>query len=104
VKSGEAVKVLRAKRYFGPAGAVTMVDAQWQLLVDCLYRDQADEDPERWLGFPGIELRGRLQIYLPESEGDASAAQLIAAQLTSDTSIDAMGEGHLLAHRTIPFS
>lgn len=105
VKSGAALEVLRAKRYFGPAAAVTMVDAEWQLLVDCLYRDPAGEDPESWFGFPGIELRGRLQIYLPESEGDPSAAQLIAAQLTSNTSIERMGEGHLLAHRTIhPFS
>ena len=101
LKTGEAIKVLRGRRFSGPAATVTMVDAEWRLCADCLYRDLA-EDSERWFSFPDVELHGRLQVYLPEFHEDSADAQLIAAQLSSDTTIEIMGEDRLvISHRTV---
>jgi hypothetical protein len=96
VKSAEASEVKRARRYTRPGAAVTLVDADWRLLVDFRFQESGTEEPEKWGRVRDVTLRGRLQVYLPDQSDGDGRAQLIAAQLLSDQEVAFLSDDKLI--------
>jgi hypothetical protein len=96
VKSAEALEVKRVRRFAREGDSVILVDAEWVLVADLLFQDPGTEEPEKWGRVHEVTLRGRLQVYLPDSGEDEARAQLIAAQLLSEKEVVFLPDGKLL--------
>jgi hypothetical protein len=75
---------------------VTLVDADWRLLVDFRFQESGTEEPEKWGRVRDVTLRGRLQVYLPDQSDGDGRAQLIAAQLLSDQEVAFLSDDKLI--------
>jgi len=96
VTSGKALKVHKAQRFARKDDSVIIVDAEWNLVADCLYQDLARDESDGWGVIHDVALSGRLQIYLPEIDDASGKAQLIAAQLASTMAVSPTEDGRLL--------
>lgn len=86
VRTAEATDVHHAQRFARASESLSMIDAEWSLLVDGYYQEPEDEGESLWGVIKDIKLTGRLQLYLPD-ETSTREAQLIGAQLQSNKAV-----------------
>jgi hypothetical protein len=78
LKDAHPTKVLAATHYEKDDEAITVVNAQWTLVVDC-FRHERGSDIGPWLAAIDAQLIGSIQCYLPDDP--KSLAQIISSDL-----------------------
>lgn len=93
---GKPTQVLRTRLYKRGEDAVTLVTAEWDLLVRCAYQQLDRGESDAWKGVPEVRVIGPVQVYVPERASMNEPAQFIAARLTARGTVYVMGGGDLL--------
>ena len=84
ITAGELLRVRRAQRFTGQFGEILLVDSEWRIEFDLLYRRPAD-DPDTWFVVNELDARGRVQAYLAPNSGQFIGAQMKPRQHVQDT-------------------
>lgn len=100
VTRAEATHVVSARRFARDAESLLVVDADWSLTVDCLFRDAIANEGDPWGVVRGVGLTGRIQVYIPEGDLEGGRGELIAARLRSDKNIGFLENGDPLIIET----
>jgi hypothetical protein len=83
----QPVGILEQRRYEQGADAVIVVNTRWDLTVAAHYQDRTANATQRWDGVGGIHLKGDVQMFLEERNGDLQPATIEGMQITSSTYI-----------------
>jgi hypothetical protein len=78
VKDARPIRVLASRRYEQDQEAITVINVQWEIVVDC-FRLPSEDDVGTVVGYEGVLLTGGIQAYLPDD--DEQLAQMISARL-----------------------
>lgn len=97
ILAARPVEVLEQRRYVQGDDAVVVVNARWELTVDCCYQERDTTTPQLWTAIQQIDVTGNAQVFLEEHNGELRHAQLIGAQITSDTSIVLHADGSVIS-------
>jgi hypothetical protein len=99
VKEATPVAVREARHFEeGAEGALTVVDSEWNLVVDCLVK-LAGSDPTLWSGVQNARLTATVQLYLPGEDRPDLPAQIINARLRSAVTAFVQEDGGVLVIR-----
>lgn len=96
VLDGAPTRLLKTRHYKRGDDAVTLVTAEWDLLVRCAYQQIDTGEPDAWYAAPEVHVSGPVQVYLPERASTDEPAQFIAARLTAAGTVYVMSSGGLL--------
>lgn len=97
VESVCPVAVLDQRRYEQGDTAVLVVNAQWGLSVRCGFQCRDTTAPRVWsMVQEAVDGRADVQVFLDERSGALRQAQLIAAQVTSDTTLHLRTDGSIM--------
>jgi hypothetical protein len=96
VTEAHAVNIMKQRRYVQGDDAVVVINAQWDLIVECCHQESDTTDPALWFASQGVDVKADVQVFLEERNGDLQEAQVIGVQVTSDTSLRFRGDGSVL--------
>jgi hypothetical protein len=72
---------------------VTIVSANWEIDAELRYYPAAKANQGASWIIPSITVEGPAQVYITEVDGEEPQGKLIAAQLTSNTTVAARPDG-----------
>ncbi len=96
VLDGTPTRLVKTRHYTRGEEAVTLVTAEWDLLVRCAYQQVDGGEPDAWYAAPDVRVSGPVQVYVLEHASMNEPAQFIAARLTAAGSVYVMSSGGLL--------
>ena len=97
VTGAQPIAIRAQRRYEQGDAAVVVVDARWEMTVDCWYQQRGTETPARWSVVGEVEVIGDAQVLIEERDGELSDGQLIGAQLPSTRQLSFMSDGSVLS-------
>jgi hypothetical protein len=87
LKTAQPIRIRAQHRYEREGEAVSLVDAEWELLVEPCFQDVDTETPETWTCLEGsLEVTARIQLFVPERDA-RERAELITGRWSSRTSL-----------------
>jgi hypothetical protein len=81
IKDARPTEVLASRRYKQEREAITVVNASWEIVVDC-FQLSADDDVGPVLGYEDVLVTGSIQFYLPDDE--ELVAQVVSSRLVAE--------------------
>lgn len=96
ITDGTIKRVDRARRFVGDLGEILLIDATWRLEFRLLYQERPASDETLWYVLDELDATGRVQVYLGQSESEATTGQFIAAQLKPRQTVWRTETGHMI--------
>lgn len=95
VADASPVRILEQRRYEQEAEAVIVINARWNLTVDCHFQERDTDTPHKWGYVGGVKVEGDVQLFLEERGGGLLPAAIIGTRITSDTQIVRWADGDI---------
>jgi hypothetical protein len=96
VTEAHAVNIMKQVRYVQDEDSVIVINARWDLIVECCRQGRDTMTPELWGTVQQIPVVANVQVFLEERDGRLHEAQAIGAQVSSETGISLTQDGSLL--------
>jgi PIN domain len=80
LEDAEPVELLEQRRYEQGDDAVLVVNARWDLTVECRYHERSSDG---WNGVGGIRAHGEVQLFLEERGGNLRPATIVGIRIGS---------------------
>lgn len=101
VTDARPIETLSQDRYAREDEAVIVVNARWELDVECRYRQRGTKD-SAWTAVQGVETTAEIQMFIEERDAVLQHPQVIGAQVSSDESLFFGPDGTVLSIRPYP--
>jgi hypothetical protein len=88
-------------RYARGDDAVIVVNARWELDVECCYRERSTTEPI-WTAIQGVEPIAEIQMFIEERNAVLGRPQVIGAQVSSEESLFFRTDGSVMSIRPSP--
>jgi hypothetical protein len=85
VTEAHAVNITNQVRYVQGEDSVIVINARWELVVECCRQGRDTTTPDLWDAVQRIPVVANVQVFLEEREGRLQEAQAIGAQVSSET-------------------
>lgn len=98
VTEARPIEILSQERYARGDDAVIVVNARWELDVECCYRERGTKDPV-WRAIQGVETIAEIQMFIEERDAVLRRPQVIGAQVSSEESLFFRPDGSVMSIR-----
>jgi hypothetical protein len=96
VTEAHAVNITKQVRYVQEGDSVIVINARWDLVVECCRQGLDTTTPDLWDTVQRIPVVTNVQSFLEEREGRLHEAQAIGAQVSSETGLSLTEDGWVL--------
>jgi hypothetical protein len=96
VTEARPVEILSQDRYAQADNAVIVVNARWELDVECCYRERGTKEPA-WSTIRGMEVTAEIQMFIEERDAAFRRPQVIGAQVSSAESLFFHNDGTVVS-------
>lgn len=101
VTDARPIEILSQDRYARGDNAVIVVNARWELDVECCYRERGTTEPI-WTAIQGVEPVAEIQMFIEERNAVLGRQQVIGAQVSSEESLFFRTDGSVMSIRPSP--
>jgi hypothetical protein len=84
------------RRYELGEDAIVLIDSEWALRLACGYQEADTDQPSMWSMIEKLEATAVVQLFLEERDGEFHSAQILTAEVVSDTSLRLSEDGTVL--------
>jgi hypothetical protein len=96
VTEASAVNITKQVRYVRDKDSVVVVNAEWELVVECCRQESDTIDPALWSSSQGVPVKADVQVFMEERDGRLREAEVMGAQVTSETGLFLTPDGSVL--------
>lgn len=96
VADARPIEILSQDRYARGDDAVIVVNARWELNVECCYRERGTKEPI-WTAIQGVEPIAEIQMFIEERNAVLGRPQVIGAQVSSEQSLFFGADGSVIS-------
>lgn len=101
VTDARPIATLSQDRYARGDDAVIVVNARWELDVECCYRERGTKE-HVWTAIQGFEPIAEIQMFIEERNAVLGRPQVIGAQVSSEESLFFRADGSAMSMRPSP--
>jgi hypothetical protein len=100
VTDSRPIEILSQDRYAREDDAVIVVNARWELDVECCYRERGIKE-HIWTAIQGVESIAEIQMFIEERDAVLGRPQVIGAQVSSKEWLSFQTDGSVMSMRPI---